>query len=486
MLTGCGSVEQRDRARRIIAGLPDEGILRTDSGEKCPFRVAPEPFPLPRALVETLSRQGRLWLAFLKAAQELYFRSLRGEAPAFIAEYLDAGKPARVLDFGRMNRFRSRFPPIIRPDMLLTDEGPQACELDSVPGGFGTLACLSRLYAAEGLVPAGGADGIVTGFRRAMAFVSGRENPASAIAVSEESRMYFPEMRWLAGAVTAAGGSCRAVPPGDISAEAEGVRLDGHRLDVVYRFFELFDLPNIPASEALLAAAKMKMVALAPPPKAFLEEKLLFALLHHPALASLWEEVLGEPEFLELRGLVIPTWVMDARPVPPHAVVAGFTAGGRPLSSWSELARLTQRERELVVKPSGFSEDAWGSHGVSFGQDMSRGDWMKAVDEALEAFPERPHVIQPFRRPSLVATCWYDPASGEVRKMEGRVRLTPYYFVTGPEDAEMGGILATVCPPDKKAVHGMPDAVMAPCMAVSRLTLSDRSQRGVEGLAAGS
>jgi hypothetical protein len=27
----------------------------------------------------------------------------------------------------------------------------------------------------------------------------------------------------------------------------------------------------------------------------------------------------------------------------------------------------------------------------------------------------------------------------------------------------LGGVLATVCPADKKILHGMPDAVMAPC-----------------------
>jgi hypothetical protein len=29
--------------------------------------------------------------------------------------------------------------------------------------------------------------------------------------------------------------------------------------------------------------------------------------------------------------------------------------------------------------------------------------------------------------------------------------------------AELAGILATVCSPDKKLIHGMKDAIMAPC-----------------------
>jgi hypothetical protein len=29
--------------------------------------------------------------------------------------------------------------------------------------------------------------------------------------------------------------------------------------------------------------------------------------------------------------------------------------------------------------------------------------------------------------------------------------------------AELGGVLATICPKDKKIIHGMRDAVMTPC-----------------------
>ena len=50
--------------------------------------------------------------------------------------------------------------------------------------------------------------------------------------------------------------------------------------------------------------------------------------------------------------------------------------------------------------------------------------------------------------------------------MPGRVRLCPYYFVAGDGDAarpKLGGVLATIVPSDKKIVHGMKDAVLAPC-----------------------
>ncbi len=443
------------RAARILAGIPADGLFAAGQTGGAPCRLGPDPFPLSPALLAALERQGVLWLAFLRAAHRIYLRSHGGDAPAWIAAYLDAGKPARLLEYARMNRFKSQMPMVIRPDLLLTDEGPVACELDSVPGGIGLLGCLMRLFEREGRSCAGGPDGMVRGFRDALAHLAGAPDPATAIVVSDESKMYAPEMRWLADALAALGVPARTVAPGAFP-------VDGAGLAVVYRFFELFDLPNIPEAAAILDAARLKKIRLTPPPKPHLEEKLLFALLHHPALASLWDAELGEAAAGELRGLVIPTWVLDPRPLPPHATIAGLAIGGRPLQSWESLASLSQKDRALVIKPSGFGPDAWGSHGVRFGADMPQEDWKATVAEALEAWPDRPRVLQPYRKPSIHQVPYLEPGTGEVRTLAGRVRLTPYYFVTGDDEARLGGILATICPPDKKAIHGMPDAVMLP------------------------
>ena len=45
--------------------------------------------------------------------------------------------------------------------------------------------------------------------------------------------------------------------------------------------------------------------------------------------------------------------------------------------------------------------------------------------------------------------------------MRGRARLCPYYFVSDNQ-VELVGILTTICPLDKKLIHGMVDAVMVP------------------------
>jgi hypothetical protein len=90
------------------------------------------------------------------------------------------------------------------------------------------------------------------------------------------------------------------------------------------------------------------------------------------------------------------------------------------------------------------------------------------VDAALANFERSPSVLQRFHKPSLVEASWFDFAKNEMVPMKGRARLCPYYFVSGEGDnlrSELGGVLATIVPADKKIVHGMTDAILAPCSA---------------------
>ncbi|MCX6885830.1 MAG: hypothetical protein NTX27_12385, partial [Verrucomicrobia bacterium] len=123
-------------------------------------------------------------------------------------------------------------------------------------------------------------------------------------------------------------------------------------------------------------------------------------------------------------------------------------------------------ERDLILKISGFSPKAWGARGVFLGSDLSQSDWAGAVDGALRDFPQSPHILQRYDKPALVEAEWFDFDTGQPKTMKGRVRLCPYYFVSGEGDAaraKLGGVLATICPADKKIIHGMSDAILAPC-----------------------
>ena len=91
-----------------------------------------------------------------------------------------------------------------------------------------------------------------------------------------------------------------------------------------------------------------------------------------------------------------------------------------------------------------------------------------SADKAIADFPHSPYVLQRYHHPKLVEAQWFDFVRNEVVPMKGRARLCPYYFVAGDGDsarAQLGGVLATICPPDKKIIHGMTEAVFAPCAA---------------------
>jgi len=456
----------REQAHHLYEAIPP-GLFRVqDENERIAWRVSPEPFALSAQQVEAIERLGPDLLRFYRALNNLYNRSVRGTAPAFIAEYLDLGKPEQVVKLARQNRFKQEIPGVIRPDLILTADGFVATELDSIPGGMGFVGAMMEAYCSLGIESIGGADGIPTAFAAMLRYVTRAELPTVAIVVSDESADYRNEMAWLAASLRRLNlADAWLRRPEEVIFSEEGLFIrhdDGReaRLDALYRNFELFDLFNIPKQELMLYAARHNRVKITPPPKAPLEEKLAFALLAHHSLAALWQAELGKETFDRLKRLFPKTWVIDPRPLPPQGVIAGLEVAGAPVSDFRQLETLPKSERAYVVKPSGFSQLAWGSRGVRIGDDLTRDEWAGVLENALTSFERTPWILQRFHKGKLVRQSYFDRERDEIREYDGRVRLCPYYFVTGEESVALGGILATVAPADKRLIHGMNDAVM--------------------------
>ncbi len=462
----------REQAQLVHDAIPP-GLFRTeDENARIPWRISPEPFALSSKSLAEIERIGHDLLVFYRALNNLYNRSARGTAPAFIAEYLDRGKPEHIVRLARQNRFKQELPGVIRPDLMLTENGFIASELDSVPGGMGFVGAMMEAYCKAGVDSIGGVDGIARGFSKMLVHATGKERPTVAIVVSDESGDYRTELGWLASAMEKVGEVAAMVcDPTHVvfTEEALFVRLEDGReekLDAIYRNFELFDLLNVPKQELMLYAARHNRVKMTPPPKATLEEKLSFALFHHPALAALWRAELGKDGksvYERLAAIFPKTWVLDPRPLPPQAVIAGLEAQGIAVADWHALIDLSKTERDYVVKPSGFSELAWGSRGVKIANDLTKEEWSATLEEALRSFDRTPYVLQRFHKGKRIRMPFLDRADDEIKTCDARVRLCPYYFVTGDDAVELGGILATAAPADKRLIHGMSDAVMAPC-----------------------
>jgi hypothetical protein len=438
------------------------------------WRLSPQAWPILPEQAAQLEAIGAASLEFHQALEALYLRSVAGKnllrnrpltAP-WVADYLERGKPASLIAHGRDARNRGQFPNVFRPDLLLTSEGFVMTELDSVPGGIGLTAFLNRLYREAGGI-LGADDAMIRNFHASLASLRpDLRNPLIALVVSDEAATYRPEMQWLARQLQVAGQRVFCLRPEDLFPLGGGLFFDAdgnpEKIDVIYRFFELFDLPSLKTAPYIFEALASGEVALAPPMRAFQEEKLAFALFHHHLLQEYWSESLGAASLQLLRAIIPPSWVMDPAPLPPGAVLDGPRVGGRALGEWRDLIPASQKERDLIIKISGFHETAWGARSVILGSDGSREEWQKGVERALELAPSNLHVLQTYMKPRRVRHALYGrDAPHEAREVDGRLRLCPYYFVVEGKPRLSGG-LATFCPPDKKIIHGMQDAALLP------------------------
>ncbi|SVE38557.1 uncharacterized protein METZ01_LOCUS491411, partial [marine metagenome] len=194
----------------------------------------------------------------------------------------------------------------------------------SVPGGIGLTGWLNDIYDEV----IGGKNGMIDGFRGIF-----RATGNVHVMVSEESKTYRPEMEWLIKQL----GNRFSVCDSSFEDFSEG--------DSVYRFFELFDLSNIAASNTLFNAARLKRIEITAPPKTYLEEKMLFALFWNRNLKEFWRRELGANYLRQLEKVIPQTWIIDPSPLPPHAAIPGLN-----LTKWEQLSELSQKNRHLILK----------------------------------------------------------------------------------------------------------------------------------------
>ena len=440
---------QEDKFSAIRGAFPKEGLFAEKD-----WLLSPDPFPIDKAFERELEQLGHRLFVFQRACNQLYQLSAKGKQPSWIARYLDAGKPPDLVAYSRRKEIRDDLPMVIRPDLVLTDEGYIIAEIDSVPGGIGLTGWLNQIYSQLGADVIGGPDGMLDGFRSVLP-------NGGDIIVSQEAATYRPEMEWLATRLnerTSTEDPASSHAPGSASEwrvlAAENYEPQDGR--AVYRFFELFDLPNIPGIERTLRAAEEGKIKITPPIKPYLEEKMWFALFWMQPLREFWRRELGEKYLLQLQKIIPYSWLLDPTPLPQHAVIPRLE-----IHDWREAAKFSQKDRELLLKVSGFSPLGWGSRGISLGSDLAHADWQKRIENALTTFETSPTILQRFHKGKLVEHRYWAPDSGELITMKGRVRLCPYYFVEA-DRVKLRGALATIVPADKKLLHGMSEAIMVP------------------------
>ena len=459
-----------NRLETIRNAFPKEGLF-AEKG----WLLSPDAFPIEEKFRDELEQLGHRLFVFQRACNQLYQLSVKGKQPSWVARYLDAGKPAELIEFSRRKEIRDDLPRVIRPDLILTDEGYIIAEIDSVPGGIGLTGWLNQTYSEFDSEIIGGTNGMLDGFRTVLP-------NGGDILISQEAATYRPEMEWIAArfnrrildtrySTLDEKGSASSGNPVSSLPAASGVQhpalspiwrvataenyepQDGR---AVYRFFELFDLPNIAKIDNALRANAEGRITITPPIKPYLEEKMWFALFWLQPLREFWRRELGEKYFIKLQEVIPYSWLLDPTPLPQHAVIPRLE-----IHDWREAARFSQKDRDLLLKVSGFSPLGWGSRGIALGSDLPHAGWQRRIEHALANFESTPTILQKFHKGRLFKHRYWDASSGELKTMKGRVRLCPYFFVE-KDRVKLRGALATIAPADKKFLHGMRDAILVP------------------------
>jgi hypothetical protein len=426
-----------DRQVAIRNSFPKEGLFAEKD-----WLLSPDPFPIEKKFLTELDQLGHRLFVFQRACNQLYQLSVKGKQPAWVARYLDAGKPPKLIEFSRRKEIRDDLPRVIRPDLVLTENGHIIAEIDSVPGGIGLTGWLNQTYSGFDKEIVGDTNGMLDGFHRVLP-------NGGDIVISQEAATYRPEMEWIAARLKE---RHRDLEWSVMAAENYEPQDDR----AVYRFFELFDLPNIPNIDNTLRANAEGRITITPPIKPYLEEKMWFALFWMQPLREFWRRELGEKYFIKLQEVIPYSWLLDPTPLPQHAVIPRLE-----IHEWREAAKLSQKDRDLLLKVSGFSPLGWGSRGIALGADLPHAEWEQRIEHALKTYEQSPTILQRFHKGRLFEHRYWDPESGELKTMKGRVRLCPYFFVE-QDRVKLRGALATVVPADKKFLHGMRDAILVP------------------------
>src|SRR5438046_10169309 len=148
-----------NRHQLIRAAFPKEGLFAENE-----WLLSPDPFPIDKKFLAELEHLGHRLFVFQRACNQLYQQSVKGKQPAWIAQYLDAGKPKELIEFSRRKETRDDLPRVIRPDLILTENGYIIAEIDSVPGGIGLTGWLNQTYSSFDNQIIGVANGMLDGF----------------------------------------------------------------------------------------------------------------------------------------------------------------------------------------------------------------------------------------------------------------------------------------------------------------------------------
>lgn len=276
-------------------------------------------------------------------------------------------------------------------DFHLTETGPRLIEVNTNAGGA-LLTYLAR-HADEQTARKAMTDKLKRAFleqfgKEMQAFSGGKKTRPKYIAIVDEKppeQFLYQEMEAFAGLFRDWGPEAQVVDPNDLQADAEGVRLEGKEVDLIYNRhcdFYLEAAPMAGIRDAYLA----RKVCLTPNPFAY-------GLLGDKRRMVLWSDA----EVLTELGVSVDEASLLRQVVPASRLLKGLD----PDALW-------KNKSDWVFKPV----DRFGSRGVLVGNKMTR--------KRFEALDPDATLVQRMVEPSLT------PAGEDAKPMKTDLRLFVY------------------------------------------------------------
>jgi hypothetical protein len=164
-----------------------------------------------------------------------------------------------------------------------------------------------------------------------------------------------------------------------------------------------------------------------------LEEKAIMALIWDTRFEDFYKKQLGQATFDRLRNTIPKTWIIGQEQY--------FSQGlPRDINQTVDIAGLSRKDRQFVVKPSGFSKDASWAEGVNLIHEKSSEKAREILTNATNTTGNL-YIVQEFKQ-GQKRKMQYENVDGGLNNMDVRLRITPYYST---EDGKLLTVKATGC-----------------------------------------
>jgi len=390
------------------------------------FRVSPDAFPLPPQVL--LKEYGPALVQYYRACERLIAEL---EDDHIWQKYLDHSKPTWMTERAKLDEKSHLF---LRPDFILTEDAPVATEIETSPFGLGLSYFLDNAYKKAGQETSADEQAVL----RAIQSAAGE---SICFVVTEYTDQYKGQFAYLCSELEQMGMRAVVTYPEELEIQGDHCTVGNQRYDSVYRCFYLHQASDDPKLQAISCFENTL-----PPCKPQLEEKALMGMLWDEEFESFFRSALTAEQLAILQTIIPKTWVVDADNVPDDLGI----------KDWGDLAELSRKQRKFILKTSGFSTDGSWAKGVVFLEKLNKQNCRETMKNAAHA--DGLYVLQEFRKGTKFSHKYFDFHASEMREMNGRVRVTPYYSV---EDGSLLTAKATMCE-NTDIIHGMVDSINVP------------------------